>query len=480
MKRYFTSVLLALALLPLCATPARATPEVEERPAGPVYVIPVKGMIEPALVYVMRRGVLEAQRERAAAIILKMDTLGGRLDAATDIVRLMQSVRVPTYTFVEKNAISAGAIIALSTDTIYMAPGSVIGDAMPIMMTPTGGAQEMPAAIEEKSVSAVAALIRAAAQESGHDPQLAEAMVRREIEYKIGDEIISPAGQLLTLTNVEAEREVGPEDQRHNLLSKGTLKDIPALLETIGLSASPIREMEVTSAEKLARIIAAAAPLLLMAGLLGLYIEFKTPGFGLPGILGLMALALFFWGHHIAGLAGFEEVAFFLIGVILIAIEVFIFPGFGIPGLLGIALVLYSLLSSMAERMPGSTWLPNLSDLQLPLVKLSSSILLAAIAGAFIARRLPHSRAGHWLVLDSATTAQTGYTGAATDASLLGQVGTASTQLRPAGSAQFGDRRVDVVTAGGFVEAGATVRVIEVRGNRIVVEPNSATPSGDT
>ncbi len=188
-----------------------------------VYVIPVHGMIEPALLYVMRRGVAEAEINGAAAIVLSMDTLGGRLDAATDIVRLMQRVRVPTYTFVEKNAISAGAIIALSTDKIFMAPGSVIGDAMPIMMSPTGGAQEMPEAIEEKTVSAVAALIRAAAQESGHDPQLAEAMVRRELEYKIADEVISPAGQLLTLTNVEAEREVGPPEARRKLLSQGTL-----------------------------------------------------------------------------------------------------------------------------------------------------------------------------------------------------------------------------------------------------------------
>lgn len=477
MKRLFIALLFALGLLPLCAQPSRASSALDEAPKGPVFVIPVNGMIEPALVYVMRRGVLEAEREHASAIILKMDTLGGRLDAATDIVRLMQSVHVPTYTLVEKNAISAGAIIALSTDNIYMAPGSVIGDAMPIMMSPTGGAQEMPEAIEEKTVSAVSALIRAAAQESGHDPQLAEAMVRREIEYKIGDDVISPEGQLLTLTNVEAEREVGPEDSRRKLLSKGTIKDVPALLELIGLADQPVREMEVTSAEKLARVIAAAAPLLLMAGLLGLYIEFKTPGFGLPGILGLTALALFFWGHHIAGLAGFEEVAFFLIGVILIAVEVFILPGFGIPGLLGILLVLYSLLSSMAERLPGSSWMPNVGDLQSPLLKLSSAIILAALAGAFIARHLPRSRAGHWMVLDSATTAQTGYTGATTDTTLLGRSGIAATQLRPSGAVQFGDRRVDVVTAGGFVEVGTPVRVVEVRGNRIVVEPES-TPSG--
>ncbi len=457
----------ALALASAAPRPGAAE---DAAPAGPVYVIPVKGMIEPALLYVMRRGVIEAERDGAAAVILKMDTPGGRLDAATDIVRLMQSVDVPTYTFVEKNAISAGAIIALSTDRIYMAPGSVIGDAMPIMMSPTGGAQEMPEAIEEKTVSAVAALIRAAAQESGHDPRLAEAMVRREIEYTIGDEVISPAGQLLTLTNIEAEREVGPEDNRRNLLSQGTVADIPALLREIGLAESPIREMTVTSAERLARLIAAAAPLLLMAGLLGLYIEFKTPGFGLPGLLGLAALALFFWGHHIAGLAGLEDVAVFAIGVALIAVEVFVLPGFGVAGFVGLTLVLYSLLSAMAERLPGGSWMPDLPALEIPVLKLASGIILAALGAAAAGRYLPKSRFGHWLVLDKATSAQTGYTGARTDTALIGRRGVAVTALRPAGAARFGEERVDVITAGEFEEDGAPVRVIEVRGNRVVVE----------
>lgn len=475
MKRYRLALCLALAPFFFCAAPARALDATPTEKQNTVYVIPVKGMIEPALVYVMRRGVQEAERQNAAAVILEMDTLGGRLDAATDIVRLMQSVRVPTYTFVEKNAISAGAIIALSTKKIYMAPGSVIGDAMPIMMTPTGGAQEMPEAIEEKTVSAVSALIRAAAQESGHDPQLAEAMVRREIEYKIGDEVISKEGQLLTLTNVEAEREVGEAGERRHLISEGTLADIPALLDTVGLTNSKIITLEVTSVERLARMIAAASSLLLMAGLLGIYIEFKTPGFGLPGILGIAAIALFFWGHHIAGLAGMENVALFLLGLIFIGIEVFVLPGHAIPGVVGITLVLYSLLSAMVERVPGSAWKLEMDMIQMPLLKLAAGIVLAAIAGAFVVRSLPRSRAGHWLVLDRATTVNEGYTGATAETSFLGQRGTTATQLRPSGGALFGDKRVDVITSGEFIDANTPIRVTSVSGNRIVVEAD--TPS---
>jgi membrane-bound serine protease (ClpP class) len=469
--------LLLCVLSTLLFGPAPARAEAPAAPAdGPVYVIPVKGMIEPALLYVMRRGVQEAEREGAAAVVLLMDTPGGRLDAATDIVRLMQGVRVPTYTFVEKNAISAGAIIALSTKHIYMAPGSVIGDAMPIMMSPTGGAQEMPEAIEEKTVSAVAALIRAAAQESGHDPQLAEAMVRRELEYKIGDEVISPAGQLLTLTNVEAEREVGPEDGRRRLLSKGTVADIPALLEKIGLAGRPIRELEVTSTERLARMIAAAAPLLLMAGLLGLYIEFKTPGFGLPGLLGLAALALFFWGHHIAGLAGMEEMIVFLVGLLLIALEVFILPGFGIPGIAGLVLVLYALLNAMMDKLPDGQWLPGIDSLEGPLRTLSIAIVGSFTGAVLVGRFLPHSPARRWLVLAQSTDTKSGYTAAPQQPDLVGLRGATITALRPAGTAQFGDRRLDVVTEGLFVDPGTPVRIASVHGSRIVVELDRTAP----
>lgn len=482
LKKLLSIALAAIALSP--TIPARAEtsvvaaidPPAETAPASGkriVYILPVEGMIEPALLYVLRRGITEANDVGADAIVLRMNTLGGRLDAATEIVRLLQSVDVPTYTWVEKDAISAGAIISLATAKIYMAPGSVIGDAMPVMMSPVGGApQDMPEDLQEKTVSAVSAMIRATAQKSGHDPQLAEAMVRREVEYKIGDEVISPEGQLLTLTNVEAEREVGPPDARRRLLSAGTVDSIDALLEEEGLADAERRTLEVTSSERIARYIAAAAPLLLMAGLLGLYIEFKTPGFGIPGLLGILALALFFWGHHIAGLAGKEDLLLFFLGVVLIALEIFVIPGFGIPGLLGIGLVLTSLLNAMAHRLPGGSFIPSLPDLQGPAMNLSLAILLSALGAVVAARFLPKTPLYGRLVLQGATTAGAGYTSGPPRAlAAVGDLGVASTALRPGGAMRIGDHTVDVVSRGGFIDAGRKVRVAEVHGMRIVVDP---------
>ena len=469
--------LMSLAFSLAFALPGTADEVVEAAPADLVYTIPVRGMIEPALLYVIRRGVREAESAGAKAIVFIMDTPGGTVDAAGEIVRLIQGLKIPSYTFVENHAFSAGAIIALSTKHIYMAPGSIIGDAMPILMTPFGGVQEMSEDLKEKSVSAVAAIIRTAAESGGHDKGLAEKMVRREIEFKIGDEVISPAGQLLTLTNVEAERKLG--DEKRPLLSSGTVEDLEALLDRIGLDGAEIRNLEITWAERVARFIAALAPLFLIGGLLGIYIEIKTPGFGLPGILGILSLAVFFWGHHIAGLAGMEELLIFTVGLVLLAVELFLIPGFGVVGTAGLALILWAMLSAMIQRYPGSPWIPSWSQVQGPLLKLSGALIGSAVLGALVARLLPSSPLFSRLVLAKATGRDEGFTASADTRALLGQTGTALTALRPAGMAQFGERRIDVVASGEYIGAGSGVRIVESHGNRIVVEAvGRGTPGG--
>ena len=454
--------LVGLLGLPL---PAAAAPT----NAPVVYTIPIHGMIEPALLYVIRRGVAEAGAAHANAIVFLMDTPGGTVDAATEIVRTIQTIKVPTYTLVENHAFSAGAIIALATPKIFMTPGSVIGDAMPILMTPWGTVEAMPPDIKEKSVSGVAALIRSAAEQSGHSTEVAEKMVRLETELKIDDVVLCPTGRLLTLTDVEAFRKVGKDQQP--LLSAGTVKDLPALLAKVGLAHAEVRALEITSAEYLARWIAALAPLFLMAGLLGLYIEFKTPGVMLPGILGVLCLAIFFWGHHIAGLAGWEDMLLFLCGLALVITEVFFFPTLGFLGVIGAVLMLWALLSAMIEHLPGGPWYPTLPELKFPTFKLALALVMTGGGVLVAGRYLPESRLFRRFVLETATSKRAGYQAATEDTTaLLGLAGTALTMLRPAGAAQFGERHLDVVTRGDFLPAGTPVHIVETQGNRLVVE----------
>lgn len=437
-----------------------------------VYILPIQGVIEPALEYVVRRGVSEAIQRDADALIVTMNTPGGTLKNATRIVNLLQNLQMPTYTLVQEQALSAGAIIALATREIYMQPGTVIGDAMPILASPFGGVQEMPPDVQEKMVSAVAALIRSAAETGGHDKELAEAMVRRENEYRIGDELISPEGQLLTLTNMEAERMVGEGEDARRLLSSGTVSGLDELLERIGLANANRVELQPTGLETLARFIQTLSALFLAAGLFGIYTELKTPGVGLPGILGAVSLAIFFLGHHVAGLAGMEEVVLVLLGLALIAVEIFVLPGFGFAGVSGIFFLSWGLLMAMVQRMPGAPLLPSWDAVQIPLLNLSGSFIIAFLLSMVVGRMMPRSRLFSVFRLEDTLSTEKGYISSRDQSRLVGLTGVAVTPLRPTGAALVNDERIDVVTDGLYLDTGTRIRVAEVSGNHILVVPD--------
>ncbi len=465
---FFHLLILTFTLIAPDAVRA-STNWVQPPPSGTVYIIPIQDVIDTALIYVIRRGLTEAEEAGAEAIIFDIDTPGGRVDAAEEILNMLRGVKTPTYSLVNPNAISAGAIIAMATDHIYMTPGSKIGDAMPIMVGFTGEVQPMPESVEEKSVSYVAAMIRAAAQQRGHDPLLAEAMVRRDSEYKIGDEVISKKGQLLTLTNKDAERLVGPE--KRPLLSAGTVEDLPALLRKIGKDNCEKIELTVSSAEEIARFIESISIILLGLGLLGLYIEFKTPGFGLPGISGIILLTIWFWGSHIAGLSGMEEVALFLLGIVLLCIELFVFPGIILPGILGLTLIITSILMGMTQHYPGDPWYPTLPKITTSAMQLIPSLLIALLGAILAASFLPKIPLFNKLVLNATITPPPKAPATpATESVTPGQTGVAETRLNPAGAAHFDTLRLNVVSRGDFIEPGEKIVIAEVHGNRIIVE----------
>ncbi len=463
---------LGLAIAPAAETePPAAAPGAEIVPSPHiVYEIPIKEMIEPSLVYILRRGMKEAEVSGADAIVFVMDTPGGRVDTTEEIIRIIEAMKLPTYTFVEHNAISAGAIIALATDHIYMAPGSKIGDAMPVIASPQGGMQALGEAEREKVESYVDSLIRGIAQRKGRSEEMASAMVRRSVEYKIGDDVISKEGEILTLTHLEAEKLYEIDGKTQPLLSEGTVDHVEAMLERVGLGGATVKRLEITEVEKIARFIAMIAPVLLTIGMLALWVEFQTPGIGYGAVVGVICLGLFFFGHHIAGLAGHEEILLFLLGMILLLVEIFALPGFGLIGLTGIFLMMWSLLTSMAPSLPNGPMIPALPDLKDPFRNLGISILLSGVGMLLMSRYLPKSRATSWLVLKEATNAGSGYAASEEHKELLGQTGRTLTPLRPSGAAMFGERRQDVIARGEFIAEKTEVKVVEVHGNRVVVE----------
>ena len=473
MRHLTTTVVTVLfVLVALSAVVPRAS--AAETPT--VHVIPVEGPIDKALLYVMRRAFRETRAAAPDAVILELETPGGGLRETEEIINWIRALDLPVYAFVNRRAQSAGAIISLGTDAIFMAPGSRIGSAMPIMVSPTGGAQPLPPALKEKVLSDVRAMVRGLAQENGHWEELAEAMVDPAKELKVGDRIVCPSGKLLNLTAEEAIEIIPPRDSP--LLSEAIVPNIQALLEHEDLSGAEIRRFKEQPAEQLARYITLIGPILLALGLLGIYIEIKTPGFGIPGILGAVFLGIFFFGHYVAGLAGIEDIFLVVLGVALLAIEVFVIPGFGIAGILGLLSIVAGIVMAAIPHLPDTVPLPNTDPLTWQnyvddgLQTLFLTIFITGAGVWLLSRILPKTPIYQRIVLQKSLATGSGHTPYEMEASRnrVGQIGTALTPLRPSGTVRIGDDRVDVVTSGDLIDRGTQVRVIEVEGNRVVVE----------
>jgi membrane-bound serine protease (ClpP class) len=429
----------ALAAAALAATAAA------QGGTRPVYRIPITGEITPGLVPFVERSLREAEAAGARAAVLDLDTPGGLVDPAEQIADAVSDAKVPVYAFVNRRALSAGALIALATRGIYMRPGSSLGAATPV----GAGGEKLP----EKYVSAIRSEFRALAEARGLDPRIAEAMVDEDVAV----EGVDAAGKLLTLSTADAVR-VGYARE---------VADWEAMRAAVGAPAAPVVAASPNWAERLVRFLTSplVAPFLLSFGFLGLIVELKTPTFGLAGIAGVVSLALFFGSHMIVGLAGWEAVALLGLGIVLLLVEAFVLPGFGVAGVLGIASVALGIVLAMLGARPTS------GDVLKALSILCSSLVMVGVAAWAVLQRLPEDRRGRALVFQGGLGRAQGYIAAAPRAELEGAEGVALTDLRPAGTARFGQEQLDVVAESGWVSAGTPVRVVRSEGYRHVVRP---------
>jgi membrane-bound serine protease (ClpP class) len=330
------------------------------------------------LMMFLRRAEKEAERNGASAIIFEMNTYGGRLDSAEEIAEVLNRATIPTYIFINTNAGSAGSFIAIAAQHIYMAPVSAIGAAAPVLVT----GEDLPATEREKTISYWTALLRSSAIKNGHNPDIGEAFMNKEKEVKIGDRVIHPKGSVLTLSAQEATEKFNGKP----LLADGVADSVADVVHKAGLKGN-ITELRATGFEQLAFWITALAPLLLLGGIIGAYLEFKIPGATLPGIVSAVCFALFFLGHYLAGLAGWEVLGLFVLGMVLVIIEILFFAHSTIVfGVVGVFLMLASLLWAMIDRYPGETFFPTGRALAIPLLNLFLALVGAAIAITLPAR----------------------------------------------------------------------------------------------
>src|SRR2546421_5199590 len=462
MKMFAISICVAFVFGVAAPAPGR-----EAIQKGDVVMVPLHGEVAPSLLAFLRRAVKTAESNEASGIIFDMNTYGGRLDTATEIVNALNQIKIPKYTFINTNAGSAGALIVVATEHVYMAPVSAIGAAAPIL--PTGA--DLPSTAREKTISYWSALVRGSAIKNGHNPDLAEAFMNKDKEVKIGDRVVHPKGAVLTLNAQEATEKINGKP----LLAEGIVDSIGDLTKRAGLKDNIVR-IEPTGFEQLAFWITALAPLLLLGGILGAYLEFKIPGVTWPGIISAICFALFFLGHYLAGLAGWEVVALFVLGMVLVLIEILFFAHSTIVfGVLGVFLMLASLLWTMVDRYPGQNFFPTGKMLAMPLLNMFIAIVGSFIVIALLARYLPRTSIyRRFALMDSNPPCPSlaGVPRQFTTALALtpGMQGTSVTVLRPSGKARFADHVVDVVTEGEFIGPQTPVTVIQTDGMRVVVK----------
>jgi len=491
MKTWLTPIAaLALAAAP---APLGQAQEQEAESAAPlgqaaaekkVYVVPVREDIMPPILYVIRRGVKEAMAAEADCLILDMETNGGRVDITEEIFDIVGKFPGLTVTYVNKDAYSAGAFIAVATEKIYMAPQSVIGAAAPIMMSPTGGVSEMPSTMEVKMNSAIRAKIRTQAEKNGYAVDVVEAMVDKTKKLERDGKIICEEGDILTLTNLEAEAKYGEAKTR--LLSSGTVESIDALIIELGYDGAQRVDVAPLGVEELGTWINAISPILLLIGIIGLYIEFKTAGFGVFGAVGIAALVLYFFGGYVSGMAGIEWVGIFVVGVALVAVELFLLPGTIFIGLIGVVCMFVALVMGMTDLYPNMPWFPagegeggvvpqvegidfDPPDFSRPIRDLLIAFALSVPIIWALARYLPHTALFAAFTSSAASGVESVAAVAAELESRLGQTGTSTTPLNPGGKAMFGDALCNIITQGEMIAAGTPVKVIGHRGSDLLV-----------
>ena len=484
-RRFTHSGLLAVCLICALAVAAFA----QEEPQA--WLIRLKGVINSAHAEAVKRKVEQARQEGAQLIILELDTPGGTVDASIelgDFIFKQEDVRVVAY--INTNAYSGGTMVALACDEIYIdAALGMMGDVAPI--TPTG--QE----VGEKFQSPIRKVMENYAERRGYPIALVQAMVTKEIEvYRIEMED-DPAPRYIT----RAEFDIMPETQRQKIIpdSKKLVNPADQLLtlsakdavefgfarkavgsrealydELAGEGAKlTVRRMYLTPAERLLAFVDTFSPLLIAVGLLLLWNEITHPGFGLPGILGIICLVTFFMVKYSLHYAHMLEILLFVAGLVLLLVEVFFIPGFGVVGGGGILLLFVSMVLMFQQfNLPKTP--SEFTAFQFNILKVIGSFMTTFVGMVLIVRYLEAipvlSRLIRRDTLAGASVEVGLNSGEPALKELVGQVGLALTPLRPTGRAEFGERLLDVVTEGDFVEKGSPVEAIAVHGRHVVVK----------
>ena len=425
-----------------------------------IYKVPIEGTIDLGLPPFIKRVISKAESENAVAIIFEINTFGGRVDAATQIKDAILSSKIPTIAFINRRAISAGALISLSCEKIYMTEGGLLGAATAVDMSGKKGSEKVISFMREEMAST--------AEKRGRNTEIARGMVDEELMFTHlvinGDSVVvkdiegRKEGKLISLTTEQA--------LKYNI-SDGKAETLKDLINLLGYSEFLLKENIENWSEKLVRFLTnpVVASLLTTFGFLGILFELQSPGWGIPGIVGITCLILSLSASYIAQLATISDLLLIIAGFSLIMLEAFVIPGFGIVGISGIGIVVYGLYLLLIPNVPvGEEVLSNAND--------GFMIgLLGAVIGIYLLLKLM-VKTKFWkqLTAPGSQKKEDGYTNSFGWESLTDQVGEADTDLHPSGWVIVESKRFFMISEGDFIEKGSSVKVLSVDGNRIVVK----------
>ena len=425
-----------------------------------VTLIPISGDIDMGLPYYIERGIEIAEEDSSKLIIFEIDTFGGRIDAATKIKDLILETEISTVAFINRRAISAGALISLSCDRIVMTSGGTIGAATAV------NAQGEKAS--EKVISYMREEMASTAEANGKSRRIAEAMVDEniQIDYMVDinqDTIKSDLikgfekGKLITLSTINSIK-LGIADKELE-----TIKDI---IISEGIDNYNLTKIHETWVEKLVRFLTNpnVAPLLMSLGMLGLFFEIKSPGFGVPGAIGLLSLGLFFGAHLLVGLADFSELIILILGFIFILVEIIVIPGFGIFGIAGISMIIYSLYSMLIGNYPTP------DEIALAYRSLIIMMFTTMILSVIIFKIIVKSDFYKTLVPLESQFKEDGYTISKDLNKMIGCEGIAITDLRPSGKITIESHTYQAMSKGDYIEKDSKIIIINTDENQLIVK----------
>tara|TARA_Y100001980_G_C14555620_1_gene344593 strand:+ start:4714 stop:6075 length:1362 start_codon:yes stop_codon:yes gene_type:complete len=424
-----------------------------------IYRVPIEGVIDLGLPPYIKRVIKEAEASKINAIVFEINTFGGRVDAATQIKDAILSSEIQTIAFINRRAISAGALISLSCEKIFMTGGGLIGAATAVDMSGKKGSEKVISFMREEMAST--------AEQRGRNKDIARGMVDEELSFThlilnqdsilVNDIEGRKEGKLISLTTDQALK---------YQIADGVAEDINFVLDSLGYKSVQIVEKSENWSEDIVRFLTnpVVASLLTTFGFLGILFELQSPGWGIPGFVGLTCLVLSLSASYIAQLATMSDLLFVFAGIGMVLVEILVIPGFGIIGIGGFGLMIYGLYLLLLPDIPvGDEIVGQAMD------GFFIGLVGAIIGLIFLARFMIKTKFWKQLTSPEVQKKIDGFSNSFGWESLKGKNGIADTDLHPSGWIRVENERVFVVSEGDFIEKGAKINVLSVDGNRIVV-----------